>query len=141
MGNLEKIDKMKLFGLFLASAVNSANCPNGGQPHFLRYKCDFGAGFGDISGALEIFQCRNTVHFTGTLRSNALTDGFHAFHVHEKNDVTTCSTTGGHFQSTPGEIHGYPDQHRLDQLEPESVAAPLKSMDFIILENAKLSFK
>ena len=50
------------------------------------------------------------VHFTGTLRSSALTDGFHAFHVHEKNDVTTCSTTGGHFQSTPGEIHGYPDQ-------------------------------
>ena len=26
----------------------------------MRYKCDFGAGFGDISGAVEIFQCRNT---------------------------------------------------------------------------------
>ena len=64
----------------------------------------------DMTNEINNFFKNILVHFTGTLRSSALTDGFHAFHVHEKNDVTTCSTTGGHFQSTPGEIHGYPDQ-------------------------------
>lgn len=51
-----------------------------------------------------------SVHFSGDIRSSELVDGDHGFHVHENNDVTTCSTTGSHFKSTEGEIHGFPYQ-------------------------------
>ena len=48
------------------------------------------------------------MHFHGDLKSAALVDGEHGFHVHASNDVSTCSATGGHFKSKDDEIHGFP---------------------------------
>lgn len=100
--------KLLFLGLLVAFG-NADECKDGQS--FATYKCDFDAGYGEISGLLTISQCDDTVMIQGKLTSSALGDGDHGFHVHANNVVTPdCSAAGGHFKSSEKEIHGFPVQ-------------------------------
>lgn len=57
----------------------------------------------NVSGQILFTETDNGLHVTGTI--NGLGVGSYGFHIHESGDISTCDTTGGHFD-TEGNHHG-----------------------------------
>lgn len=57
----------------------------------------------NVTGHVLFTETDNGLHVTGMI--TGLDVGSYGFHVHESGDVSTCDTTGGHFD-TEGNSHG-----------------------------------
>lgn len=57
----------------------------------------------NITGSVLFTETDNGLHVTGTI--TGLEKGSYGFHIHESGDITTCDTSGGHFD-TEGNYHG-----------------------------------
>jgi len=91
-----------------------------------KYRCDFVPGQVPVNGTINLEEIwhegQRGVHITGIITSpdRLFVDGEHGFHVHASNDPSDkCAATGGHFASSPDQIHGpptndLPDRHAGD---------------------------
>jgi len=125
-----------IIGLTIVYADFSCLDANG---RFTIFECNFAEGAGNITGKILAHQCGDEVYMSGELESDWLTDGKHGMHVHDSNDVSRCANTGGHFKSSPEEIHGassnrLPDRHAgdLGNVEAENGRVAVAVVDRIV---------
>lgn len=57
----------------------------------------------NIDGYVLFTETENGLHVTGSI--TGLEKGSYGFHIHESGDISTCDTTGGHFD-IEGNTHG-----------------------------------